>query len=114
MSELIPLAPWLVAMVILMACSGFFSASEAALFYLRPRDRRSMESGTVPQKAAAKLLEDPDRLLSAILFWNLVINIIYFAISSICSLRIEKMEAYGQSGAVLFRHRVAVCDHLLQ
>jgi len=32
MTELIPLAPWLIAMVILMACSGFFSASEAALF----------------------------------------------------------------------------------
>lgn len=102
MVELIPLAPWLIAMVILMACSGFFSASEAALFYLRPRDLSAMESGSVAQKAAAKLLETPDRLLSAILFWNLVINIIYFAISSICSLRIEKMESWGQSGAVLF------------
>ncbi len=102
MTELIPLTPWLIAMVILMTFSGFFSASEAALFYLRPRDRRTMASGSVAQKSAAKLLEDPDRLLSAILFWNLVINIIYFAISSICALRIEKMESYGQSEAVLF------------
>ena len=102
MTELITLWPWLVTMVILMACSGFFSASEAALFYLRPRDIRAMESGSVSQKAAAKLLEEPERLLSAILFWNLVINIIYFAISSICSLRLECMESMGQSGAVIF------------
>lgn len=102
MNELLPLTPWLIAMVILMACSGFFSASEAALFYLRPRDRREMESGSVAEKAAAELLDDPDRLLSAILFWNLVINITYFSISSICSLRIEKTETLGKSEAVIF------------
>jgi CBS domain containing-hemolysin-like protein len=102
MIELLPLMPWLIAMVVLMACSGFFSASEAALFYLRPRDRNAMQSGSVAEKAAAQLLEDPDRLLSSILFWNLVINIIYFAISSSCSLRIERIESWGQSGAVLF------------
>jgi CBS domain containing-hemolysin-like protein len=102
MTELLLLTPWLIAMAILMACSGFFSASEAALFYLRPRDLREMESGGVAEKAAAKLLEEPDRLLSAILFWNLVINIIYFSISSICSLRIEQTESMGKSEAVMF------------
>ncbi|MEM7785024.1 MAG: CNNM domain-containing protein [Planctomycetota bacterium] len=87
-------------MATLMACSGFFSASEAALFYLQPRDRREMRQGTSGEKAAANLLSNPDRLLSAILFWNLLINISYFSLSSIAAIKIEK--AYGQSGAVLF------------
>ena len=33
--NILELLPWLVAMVVLIACSGFFSASEAALFSLR-------------------------------------------------------------------------------
>ena len=102
MIELAALGPWLIAMVILMALSGFFSASEAALFYLRPRDLRQMESGTTADRAAANLMQNPDRLLSAILFWNLLINIVYFSISSVCSIGIEKLPAFGQTGAVVF------------
>ena len=45
MDSFLQLLPWLIAMALLMACSGFFSASEAALFYLPPRDRRAMASG---------------------------------------------------------------------
>lgn len=89
-------------MVILMACSGFFSASEAALFYLRLRDRREMQNGSLGDQAASALLADPDRLLSAVLFWNLVINIAYFAIASICALRLENSESAGQTAAVSF------------
>ena len=101
MANLIPLLPWCAAMLILMACSAFFSASEAALFYLRPSDRRAMKSGTTGEKTATRLLKNPDRLMSAILFWNLVINLAYFAISSICAIRLEKSD-WGQTGAVVF------------
>lgn len=89
-------------MIVLMGCSGFFSASEAALFYLRPGERRAMKSGNQAQKAAARLLADPDRLLSAVLFWNLAINIAYFAISSIVTLKLDRAEAFGQSYAFGF------------
>lgn len=89
-------------MVVLMACSGFFSASEAALFYLQSRDLRDMNTGTAPEKAAANLLSDPDRLLSAVLFWNLVINISYFAIGSICAIQMEKDIEFGQTAAAAF------------
>ena len=102
MNELAALTPWLVAMVVLMAFSGFFSASEAALFYLRPRQLRGMESGTTAERSATELLKQPDRLLSAILFWNLLINVVYFSISSICSIRIERIPQLGQTGAILF------------
>lgn len=96
------LLPWLVTMVLLLICSAFFSASEAALFFLQPRDRRTLASGNPAQRMAASLLDRPERLLSAVLFWNLVINIGYFSISSICAIRIERLPALGQSGAVMF------------
>ena len=99
MEHLTELLPWLIAMVGLMAGSGFFSASEAALFYLRPRDREQMKSGTPGQRAAFRLTEQPERLLSAILFWNLAINIAYFAISSILAIRLEKL---GSGASILF------------
>ena len=79
--------PWLIAMAILIGCSGFFSASEAALFSLRGGDRRLMLTGTPSEQVAERLLRNPDRLLSAVLFWNLVVNILYFAIASMVSIR---------------------------
>ena len=100
MASLLELLPWLIAMVLLMAGSGFFSASEAALFYLRPRIREKMQSGSAGEKMAFQLTEKPERLLSAILFWNLVINISYFAISSIIAIRLEKTES--GSASILF------------
>ena len=102
MDSFFQLLPWLATMAILMACSGFFSASEAALFYLQSRDLRDMKNGTPPEKVAAHLLADPDRLLSAVLFWNLVINITYFAIGSICAIQMEKDIEFGQTAAAAF------------
>lgn len=79
----------LVAMGVMVLCSAFFSSSEAALFYLNRQDRRRLASGNRAQRIAAGLLADSDRLLSAVLFWNLVVNITYFAIASITSLRLK-------------------------
>lgn len=81
---LIEVLPWLVAMAVLTGFSAFFSASEAALFSLRPADRYNLAKGTTAaQRQAAALLDDPERLLSAVLFWNLVVNIGYFAMATI-------------------------------
>ena len=65
-------------------------------------DRRQMAGGTPAQQTAAMLLRDADRLLSAVLFWNLVINICYFTLSSICAIKIDQDDALGQSFAVAF------------
>ncbi len=94
--------PWLIAMTLLIFGSGFFSASEAALFSLQPVDRRALKAGTAAQRMANHLLDDPERLLSAVLFWNLTTNIAYFTIVSIVSLRLEEAARYGQSAAVAF------------
>jgi len=94
--------PWLIAMAVLIACSAFFSASEAALFSLRQQDRRFLKAGTRAQRLAAELLNDPDRLLSAVLFWNLVVNMTYFAVASIAGFRLEGTAAAGQAATVAF------------
>lgn len=102
MNVLFELFPWLIAMAVLIAGSGFFSASEAALFSLRLKDRARLAAGGASQQMAARLLEDPDRLLSAVLFWNLVINMVYFAIVSVVSLRLERNPSVGISFPAVF------------
>jgi len=87
-------------MVVLIGCSAFFSGSEAALFSLKGRDRRALRTGSRSRRVAVGLLADPERLLSSVLFWNLVINISYFAITSIVGIRLQKTAS--QSTAVLF------------
>ena len=89
-------------MLILIGCSGFFSASEAALFSLRWPDRRAMKEGSPGQRIAARLLQEPERLLTAVLFWNLAINMAYFAIVSIVGLRLRESEGGGDTAAAVF------------
>jgi CBS domain containing-hemolysin-like protein len=89
-------------MALLIACSAFFSASEAAMFYLRPQDVRHLAVGNPSQRMAARLLDDPDRLLTAVLFWNLVTNIAYFTIVSVAGFQLGRDESYGQSATVAF------------
>lgn len=74
---------WLIAMCVLVLASGFFSSSETALFYLSRDELRSFRRGRARERVVAQLLSDPDRLLTAVLFWNLVINLTYFALSII-------------------------------
>jgi CBS domain containing-hemolysin-like protein len=83
-------APQLIAMAVLLAFSAFFSCSEAALFYLSPRDRRAMHAAGGAQQMAVRLLDNPDRLLTAVLFCNLCANIVYFTLASLVSLRLER------------------------
>jgi putative hemolysin len=94
--------PWLAAMLILIAVSGFFSGSEACLFSLRQPDRRKLAAGTRAQRLAIALLDEPDRLLSAVLFWNLMVNMSYFAVASIVSFRLERMSPAGSVWPYLF------------
>ena len=95
------ITPWLIAMVVLIFASAFFSASEAALFSLRAGDRIALRNGRRGQRVAAELLDDPDRLLSAVLFCNLVVNLLYFAISSVAALKLQEKQA-GQMTVVAF------------
>lgn len=99
---LVTFAPGLIAMGVLIIASAFFSCSEAALFSLDRKERRKLASAGRSGKLALRLLDDPDRLLTAVLFWNLLVNVAYFAVTSIISLRLEGAKAAGLTfGALL-------------
>jgi len=78
--------------------STFFCASEAALFYLSRQDRRRMAAGNRAQQITAGLLADPDRLLGAVLFWNLLTNLTYFTIVSITALALQRQGRAASAG----------------
>jgi CBS domain containing-hemolysin-like protein len=99
------IVPWLALMAALIVLSAFFSGSEAALFSLRARDRRALARGPIGGRVAIRLLEDPENLLSAVLFWNLLINMTYFAIAAIVGSKIEsqgRTAVFGFTVASLF------------
>jgi CBS domain containing-hemolysin-like protein len=93
------LLPALLTMAVLLLCSAFFSASEAAMFSLRRAQRRELAKGSKAQQIIARLLDDPDRLLTAVLFWNLVMNLSFFTIGSIISLKMQQAGHATAAGA---------------
>ncbi|MEM6688563.1 MAG: CNNM domain-containing protein [Planctomycetota bacterium] len=106
-TELVPLMvadllPLVGAMLVLVVFSAMFSGSEAAVFSLRPRDRRVLARGGVAGRTIDRLLEDPERLLSAILFWNLAINVTYFTLAAMVGGRLEGSQSGGSVAAILF------------
>ena len=94
--------PWVFPMALLLVVSALMSGSEAALFSLRQRDIRQLQKGGGPGRLAANLLGEPEKLLSAILFWNLLVNMTYFAMVGIVGSRLESSQAGGASAAVTF------------
>lgn len=93
-----PTLPWFLLLFGLMLISAFCSASEAALFSLTADERRAMRDGTRRERRAIRLLEHSERLLSTLLFCNLVVNMMYFAIVSIFTLKIQHIDAAGAWG----------------
>lgn len=91
--------PLVLAMSILILLSALFSGSEAALFSLSTRDKKLLRRGGIGGQIATRLLEHPEPLLSAILFWNLLINMTYFALAAILGSRLEASS--GHSAAIL-------------
>ncbi|MCH2202530.1 MAG: CNNM domain-containing protein [Fuerstiella sp.] len=72
--------PWSGIMGLLILLSAFFSSSETACFFLSRDQIGRFSTGTNRQKILASLMGNPDRLLTGVLFWNLVINLTYFAV----------------------------------
>ncbi|MGI9456249.1 MAG: CNNM domain-containing protein [Aeoliella sp.] len=98
MEPFLQFAPYLAAMLLLMAGSAFFSSSEAALFYLGRDERERLAQGGTTGRLAAELLTTPERLLTSILFWNLVLNIAYFAVASRIGLALERQGHSREAG----------------
>jgi putative hemolysin len=82
MSELLPYLPQSVVIVVLLALSAFFSASEMSLFSLSRSQVRRFAEGGAGERAANRLLRTPQRLLSTILVGNETVNVL---LTSLCA-----------------------------
>ena len=82
-------------LVLLLVCSGFFSGTESALFSLsKSQIRQLREKGHCMEKILGLLANNPSGLLVALLFGNLVVNILYFSISTVLGMEIGAQ--YGE------------------
>lgn len=82
--------PWLFAMSLLVLGSAFFSSSETAFFFLSRDQISRFSTGSGRQKIVAGLMDNPDRLLTGVLFWNLAINLTYFAVGIVLISRLTQ------------------------
>lgn len=81
----------LITMVSLLCVSAFLSGTESALFSLsRSQIKRLRHEGHHVEKLLALLTDNPSGLLVAILFGNLVVNILFFSMSSVMAIRIAE------------------------
>ena len=80
---------YIVLMLILLGFSAFFSGSETAFFHLSPRSVRQFAGSKKRlEKLTATTLANHSRFLTALLFGNMLVNVLYFAISSMISFRL--------------------------
>ncbi|NNF61756.1 MAG: DUF21 domain-containing protein, partial [Gammaproteobacteria bacterium] len=79
----------LIAIVVLLLFSAFFSGTETALMSInRYRLRHRARAGHRGAQLAEKLLKQPDRLIGLILFGNNLVNLSASAIASVIAVRI--------------------------
>lgn len=92
---------WLLpVMLILLACSGFLSASETALFKLSAGQLYRMRtSGGRLRHLVASLMATPRRVLNTVLLSNLVVNVAFASISATAILDLERSGLLGPAGA---------------
>jgi CBS domain containing-hemolysin-like protein len=82
--------PLVIAMLLLLCFSAFFSISEASFFSLGRSDRIKLSEGRRVSQLAAKLISKPERLLNSILFGNLIANLLIFTISSSITFSLQR------------------------
>ncbi len=93
----------IVAMLVLLAGSAFFSSSETAFFNLTRRQIKQINHSTHPvQKLLARLLKRPGQLLNCLLLGNITINVLYFAVSSTLMLRVKTAGGVSAAAALAF------------
>jgi CBS domain containing-hemolysin-like protein len=82
-------------MALLLFGSAFFSGTETALFSLtREQIKRLRKEGVHVAKTLALLADNPSGLLIAILFGNLVVNILFFSLSVVVAISFGRR--YGE------------------
>ena len=85
----------IILMVVLLSGSAFMSGSETAFFNITNRQSQGLRtSGHRLQNLAALLLANPKRLLTSLLFANMLINVLFFALASVLSVNLNSLFAY--------------------
>jgi putative hemolysin len=76
--------PWkLLGMLALLAASAFFSSAETALFALRHRKLAEFRGSRSPlRRMAGSLMRDPGATVITILFGNMTVNVLFYALST--------------------------------
>ncbi|MFO1433445.1 MAG: HlyC/CorC family transporter [Candidatus Competibacteraceae bacterium] len=78
----------IVALLVMLVLSGFFSSAETGLMALnRYRLRHKAKSGHKGAQRASKLLEQPDRLIGLILLGNNFVNILASSLATLIAIR---------------------------
>ena len=84
------LVPKIILMLILLAGSAFFSGAETAFFNLSHRQVKLLEGSRHRlQKLAARLLKKPGQLLNCFLFGNMTVNVLFYAVASVLTIRLK-------------------------
>ena len=99
---------YIVLMIVLLGCSAFFSGSETAFFLLSQRTvRQFAQSGKKMERLTAITLTNPSQFLTALLFGNMLVNVLYFALTSMMSFQ------FGRSSGPVVGTLVAVSGFIL-
>lgn len=100
----------IVLMLLLLACSAFFSGAETAFFNLSRRQVSLLsQSKHKLQKLVARLLNKPKQLLSCLLFGNMTVNVLFYAVASVLAIRMgEQIGAVAAAFTALVSFAVLV------
>ena len=107
---------YLVFMVVLLGCSASFSGSETALFSLSRNVLKTMrQSDHKLERLVFKLLQTPEQLLGSLLLGNLIVNILFFATSSVMVLKVEQQVSTTAAAilALTFLILLILCGEIL-
>ena len=84
---------------VLLGASGFISGSETALFFLNHHQRLELSrSGGLAGGIVSRLLGETRALLITLLLCNMVLNVLYFVITTVLILRLRENSTIGAVG----------------
>ncbi len=92
------------ALVVILICSGFFSAAETSMMALsRHRLNALVRKGNKSAMLTAKLLTQTDKLLGSVLFGNTLLNVLAASLTGIIILRL-----FGENDWLLLAGTLAI------
>ena len=92
----------LLGMVVLLAASAFFSSAETALFALPKRRLAAFRRSRNPfHRLAERLMRTPGSTVITILFGNMTVNVLFYALATVFSFEVRREFGVGLTGWVM-------------